>query len=82
MRDPFPHAAIPRACGLAAAIGRDEYCPGDPCLFWEVDGSREPSGRCGMEEVAPYLPTLPELAEYLLELRSTLRVVVDPCRDS
>jgi hypothetical protein len=68
---------VRRRCGVAAAVGVTERCPGARCLFWEADGRLEASGRCSIEEVVPYLGTLPELAQYLLELRTNLRSVED-----
>ena len=69
---------VHRRCGVAAAVGVSERCPGARCPFWQVDGRLEVSGRCSIEEVVPYLRTLPELAQYLLELRTNLRGVEDP----
>ena len=62
-----------RRCGLARAVGGSERCPGARCPFWEADGSLGASGRCSIDEVVPYLRTLPELANHLLELRADLR---------
>ena len=67
-----------RRCGLAGSIGVSERCPGSRCPFWAVEGSPQTSGQCSIEEVVPYLKTLPELAEYLLEVRTSLRRVDDP----
>jgi hypothetical protein len=67
---------IQRKCDLAAAVGVSERCPGARCPLWEVHGP-ERTGRCSIEEIVPYLGTLPELAEYLLELRTSLRGVDD-----
>jgi hypothetical protein len=67
-----------RRCGVAAAVGVSERCPGARCPFWQEDGRLEVSGRCSIEEVVPYLGTLPELAQYLLELRTNLRGVEVP----
>ena len=69
---------VRRRCGVAAAVGVSERCPGARCPFWEADGRLEVSGRCSIDEVVPYLRTLPELAQYLLELRTNLRGVKDP----
>ena len=69
---------VRRRCGVAAAAGVSERCPGARCPFWQEDGRLEASGKCSIEEVVPYLRTLPELAPYLLELRTSLRGVEDP----
>jgi hypothetical protein len=69
---------INRRCGLASSVGVSERCPGSRCPFWEADVRHETSGRCSIEEVIPYLKTLPELAQYLLDLRTRLRRVDDP----
>jgi hypothetical protein len=66
---------VHRRCGVAAAVGVSERCPGSRCALWEADGSLEPAGLCSIEEVVPHLMALPELAEYLLELRTSLREV-------
>ena len=68
---------IHRRCGLAGALGLNERCAGARCPLWEANGGLEPSGRCSIEEVVPHLRTLPELAQYLLELRTSLRGVED-----
>ena len=68
---------VQRRCGVAAAVGVNERCPRARCPFWESDGVSEVSGKCSIEEVVPYLRTLPELAHYLLELRIGLRGVDD-----
>ena len=68
---------VHRRCGVAAAVGVSERCPGARCPLWERAGRLEVSGRCAVEEVVPYLRTLPELAQYLLELRTSLRSVGD-----
>ena len=64
---------VHRRCGVAAAVGVSERCPGARCPFW--DDGHEVSGRCSIEEVVPHLKALPELAQYLLELRTSLREV-------
>ena len=69
---------VRRRCGVAAAVGVSERCPGARCPFWQQeDGRPEVLGRCSIEEVVPYLRTLPELAQYLFELRNNLRGVGD-----
>jgi hypothetical protein len=68
---------VRRRCGVAAAVGVNERCPGARCPFWEADERLEASGRCSIEEVVPHLGTLPELAQYLLELRTNFRGVGD-----
>jgi hypothetical protein len=69
---------VHRRCGVAAAVEVGELCPGARCPFWQEDGRPEVLGRCSIEEVVPYLRTLPELAQYLLEVRTNLRGVEDP----
>lgn len=69
---------VQRRCGVAAAVGVSERCPGARCPFWQENGMAEIAGRCSIEEVVPYLRTLPELAEYLLDVRTNLRRVEDP----
>jgi len=69
---------VNRRCGLAASVGVSERCPGSRCPFWDAEGSPQTSGRCSIDEVIPYLKTLPEFAEYLLEVRTSLRRVDDP----
>jgi hypothetical protein len=68
---------VHRRCGLVAAVGLSERCPGARCAFWEAGGGHE-SGRCSIEEVVPHLKGLPELAQYLLDLRTSLREVENP----
>ena len=69
---------VHRRCGVAAAVEISERCPGPRCPFWQEDRTLAVSGRCSIEEVVPYLEALPELAQYLLELRTNLRAVEDP----
>ena len=69
---------VNRRCGLAGSVGVSERCPGLRCPFWDAERGNEASGRCSIEEVIPYLKTLPELAQYLLEVRTSLRRVDDP----
>jgi hypothetical protein len=69
---------VNRRCGLAGSVGVSERCPRSRCPFWDAERGHEASGRCSIEEVIPYLGTLPELAEYLLDVRTGLRGVEDP----
>ena len=62
-------------CRLEAALGRHELCPEALCAFWEpADGAATGSG-CGLDRIAPYLKTQPELARHLLRLRARLEDV-------
>jgi hypothetical protein len=71
-----------RRCGLAGAVGLSERCPGARCPLWEATGGLAGSGGCSIEELIPHLRALPELAHYLLELRTSLREVEGPRLDS
>ena len=59
------------ACGLAAAAGRSESCPGVRCPLWEAHPNA-PAAGCAIEPIVPHLKSRPELAHYLLELREQL----------
>jgi hypothetical protein len=52
-----------KACMLQSAVGRHEECPGSRCPFWDRDG-------CGIETLRPDIESNPELAAFLLDLRS------------
>jgi hypothetical protein len=51
-------------CTLQRVVGRQERCPGHPCLFWD-------SGGCALDAVRPDIETTPGLAAYLLDARAT-----------
>jgi hypothetical protein len=59
-----------RLCRLATAIGETRPCPREGCPFWEPGGAVL-EGRCAFEHVD--VTARPELAELLLDLRSTLQ---------
>lgn len=52
-------------CQLTRTLDRHERCPGDACPFWD-------SGHCQLDDLRPDLDTNPELAGFLLDLRSRL----------
>lgn len=51
-------------CTLQHAVGRSERCPGEACPFWANDG-------CGLKSIRADIETNPELAGYLLDVRSS-----------
>jgi hypothetical protein len=57
-----------RICRMKRSLGTTEHCPGAQCPFWEQDG-------CGFEELD--FQGRPELAGFLLDLRSNLESVRD-----
>jgi hypothetical protein len=64
--------AIETSCGLAAAVGRQERCPGALCAYWERPGGRAERDGCALHGIAPHLKSQPELARYLVALRAEL----------
>lgn len=54
-------------CRLQDAAGRVEACPGEACPYWDED-----RGSCVLTAIAGELPSRPDLAQYLLELRREL----------
>jgi hypothetical protein len=58
-------------CGLAAAAGRREACPGASCPLWEAEPNA-PAAGYAIGRMVPHLKTRPELVHYLLELRQEL----------
>lgn len=54
------------ACRIKESVGGLEPCPGDRCLFWE-------DGRCAFQQLD--LRGRPELAEFLLHLRSRIESI-------
>jgi hypothetical protein len=59
-----------KICMLHLAAGAVESCPGGACPFWEEGGAALEPG-CGLERLGLELDR-PDLALYLLELRSML----------
>jgi hypothetical protein len=64
-----------KICHLHKTMGRVEACPGERCLFWEDGGVVVPPG-CELERLGLDLECV-ELAEYLLELRTSLEAARD-----
>ena len=60
-----------RPCSLAAAVGKEQACPGETCPFWEP-GSAVLGGRCAFEQLDVAADAA--LATWLLELRERLAV--------
>jgi hypothetical protein len=59
-----------RLCGLHLAMGREQACPRGACPFWEDGGAVVDAG-CAVERLGIDLGRR-DLAEYLLEIRTTL----------
>ena len=60
-----------KRCGLRAAVGEHEVCPGSACPFWEGGGSIVAAG-CAIERLGIPIDLQGELAPHLLELRFSL----------
>lgn len=58
-------------CALHLALGRREECPGPACAFWEEGGAIVEPG-CVFERITLELEARPELAKWLLGMRSSL----------
>jgi len=58
-----------RPCSLAAAVGKEQACPGETCPFWEPGGAAL-GGRCAVEQLGVAADA--ELARWLLEIREKL----------
>jgi hypothetical protein len=62
---------VARVCRIKATLDEHEACPEGACPFWEAGGAVVDAG-CGLERLQLELDR-PELAAYLLELRSMLQ---------
>ena len=58
-------------CALHVATGSREECPGQACAFWEEGGAVVDAG-CVFERVQFELETRPDVARWLLHIRTDL----------
>ena len=64
-----------RLCQIKLTLGEPEPCPEGACPFWEHGGAVLESG-CGLQRLRIDVAR-PELAEYLVQLRSQLEAARD-----